>query len=84
MAFTILLEIIIQPLFTKYFSFIFPAETRARRIEMILAELSRGYYSGLLGEIGEAAFAMNILVAIELCKMFSRKKPINSALFSSL
>ena len=74
LAFTILLEIIIQPLFTKYFSFIFPAETRARRIEMILAELSRGYYSGLLGEIGEAAFAMNILVAIELCKMFSRKK----------
>ena len=73
-AITSLLEVVIPSLFTDHLSFIFPSENRARRIQMISGELRQGVYSGILGERGESAFAMNILIAVELCKMFVHKK----------
>lgn len=80
-AITIILEIVIQPLFTNILSFIYPAGNRAKRIQMITSEIHQGSYSGFLGEKGEAAFAMNILVSIELCKMFAKKSTDRISVF---
>ena len=68
---TVLLEFFICPLFTNYLIFLMDTPSRAASIR---SEMKIGIFSGLSGEKGEASYAANILISIQLCQIFVRRK----------
>ena len=70
-AASICIEVVFNGLFTGPLSFIYSSNERASFIQ---AEINSGMFSGLSGEKGEASYVANILIAVELCEMFSERK----------
>lgn len=68
---SVLLEFFIRPLFTDYLIFLMDSPSRASSIR---SELKIGIFSGLSGEKGEAAYVSNILISVQLCQIFVRRK----------
>ena len=68
---TILLEFFIRPLFTNYLIFLMDTPSRASSIR---SEIKNGMFSGLSGEKGEASYVANILISIQICQIFVRRK----------
>ena len=62
-AVTIMLSVVLPELFTNYLSFLISTP-----IKTIKSEIAQGIYSGLAGEKGNAAFYMNIGIALELAE----------------
>ena len=68
-ALSILISVLIPNLFTDYFPFLIATNTN-----VIRTEISEGIYSGLAGEKSNAAFYMNIAIALELAMFNLYKK----------
>ena len=66
---SILMSVIIPNLFTEYFNFLIATNT-----EVIKTEIAEGIYSGLTGEKSNAAFYMNIGIALEIALYNKDKK----------
>lgn len=68
-AITIIVSVVIPNLFTEHLSFLIATNTK-----VIKSEILEGIYSGLAGEKSNAAFYMNIGIALEVSLYNSAKK----------
>ena len=73
-AFSILISAVINNCMLKYFWFIVNPNHSAQVAQTIQNELSIGAYSGFAREKGEAAYIMNVGIALLLSKYFSSQK----------
>lgn len=71
-AASVLLEFFVRPMFSKYLLFLMDSPARAAAINK---QIKYSMFSGLSGERGEASYVANILIAIQLCRMFVQGKP---------
>ena len=71
-AASVLLEFFVRPMFSKYLLFLMDSPARAAAINQ---QIKYSMFSGLSGERGEASYVANILIAIQLCRMFVQGKP---------
>ncbi len=73
-AFSILISTVINNCMLNYFWFITNPSRSPAVAQQILDELKNGAYSGFAGEKGEAAYIMNVGIAIVFAKYFSQNK----------
>lgn len=73
-AFSILISAVIDNCMLKYFWFIVNPNNSAQVAQTIQNELSIGAYSGFAREKGEAAYIMNVGIALLLSKYFSSQQ----------
>ena len=70
-ALSIIVGVFIPSLYTRTLAFIFNSPDR---VNLIVRTNRVGIYSGLSGEMGEASYVSCILIAIQLCRIFSNRK----------
>lgn len=80
-AFSIVISIFIDNCMLTYFKFIVNPNNTASVNEAIIKELSIGSYSGFAREKGEAAFIMNMGLAVSFSRFFSGGKFKKADLF---
>lgn len=73
-ALSIIISVPIKNCMNTYFWFIVNPTRSAATTEFITDELSRGSYSGFAREMGEAAFIMNVGIAVSFSKFFTNHK----------
>lgn len=73
-AFSIILSSLVDNCMLKYFNFIVNPNNASSVITNIKQELSLGRFSGFAREIGEAAYILNVGIAISFAKYFSSGK----------
>lgn len=83
-AFSILISAVIDNCMLKYFGFIVNPNHSAQVTQTIQNELAIGAYSGFAREKAEAAYIMNVGIALLLSKYFSLQKLKKSDIFMLL